>query len=96
MPPQENQKPKIVTLEDVWKLYLLLKHAISPKPLKDAEEEIIYILDNLKDGTMRQAIGILYEKNDYDPFTTILMFLNGLRYWGFVDFVGFIRGLAHA
>lgn len=96
MPPQESQEPnKIVTLDDIWKLYHLLKHAISEKPLQNADEEISHIFDNLRDGTMKQAVGIIYGKEEFDPFTTILMFLDGLRFWGFGNFVSFVRGITH-
>lgn len=83
-----------MTLDLAWQMFGLLKHAMSEKLPKNVEEELNYIMDHAKDGTMRKCVELMYDHPDTsNPFETILMFMRGIQKNEFMTFIAFIRGL---
>jgi hypothetical protein len=80
------------------RLYTLLEHAIDPTLLDEMEDEISYMMDNARDGTMQEAVTLMYDDppDGFNPFETVLLFIQGIKITGFLPFVHFLKGFTNA
>ena len=84
-------KPKKLNLEEMWKVYLFLRHA-----LEDDEEVNVYsVILNSEPRFLLEALRVLYDNkvtmdNEYN---FIKLFSEGLESNDFSEFVNIVRGL---
>lgn len=85
---------KTYNLNSIWNVYRLLEPSISPI---STDDEITYIMEHAQDGTMLQAVCLVYDQlpDNINPFTIALLFLRGMDEINLVDFIEFIRALSH-
>jgi len=84
-------KPKKLNLEEMWKVYLFLRHA-----LEDDEEVDVYsVILNSEPRFLLEALRVLYDNKVTmdNAFNFIKLFSEGLESNDFSDFVNIVRGL---
>lgn len=90
-------KPKKLTLREIHKLYLLLRHSIPEKEEPYLLNEIEKMV-NMMEGeqVLIKAVEILFPKlkvNKDNPFELLLLFIRGLKYNDFFDYASFVKGI---
>lgn len=87
--------PKKLSIKEMWDLYLTLK------PGLDKEEavlidEVISIMEKIDTASFKDSLGIMFGENfpkEQSPIEFALMFTNGIKSTGILDFASMIRGL---
>ena len=87
--------PKKLSIRDTWTLYLTLKAGL------DKEEtllidEVIRIMERIDTASFKDSLGIMFGEDfpkDQSPIEFALMFTNGIKSTGILDFAHMIRGL---
>lgn len=92
---KRKQKPKKLNLRQVHSLYLLLRHALPEEEERYLINEVEYILEHSKQGTLRKAVEILYGKvpENLNGLMALDLFTKGIIENNFFEYVHFVRNL---
>lgn len=91
-----NIKPKKLTLQEMWSLYLMLKDSMSDKEF--LIDEVDDMLDKMAPDVFIKSLVIMYPKYDATKFlpvehlTNFIAGLKSSRLFEFVKFIEAIRG----
>ena len=90
-------KPKKLTLREIHKLYLLLRHSLPEKEESYLIDEIERMVSMMEGGeVLVRSVQILYPRakiNKNNPLELLLLFIQGLKQNEFFDYVSFINGI---
>lgn len=90
-------KPKKLNIQEIHKLYLLLRSCLPQKEEMYLIDEIEKIVGMMESGeTLIQAVEIMYPKNKINkenPLEILLLFIRGLKQNEFFEYAIFINGI---
>ena len=92
-------KPKKLTLDEMWKLYRIIKPSLQSEQKDRLIDEIEAMLDNAPSGMVRSSLSVLYAKperfSDANPLEFLLLFVVGIKKNKFFKFVEFMSELSN-
>lgn len=79
----------------MWDLYLTLKSGLDTEK-ELLIDEVIYLMERIDTLSFKKSLGIMYEDFDKElsPIEFALMFTNGIKSTGILDFAYMIRGFS--
>ena len=90
---QMTLNPKKLSIENMCKLYLILKFGLSSKE-KFVMDEVISIMENIDTVSFKSSLRVMYGKDfpkDLSPIEYAAMFIKGLNRNKFFDFCAFME-----
>lgn len=90
-------KPRKLTLREIHKLYLLLRHSLPEKEEQYLIDEIEAMVGRMKSGiALVKAVEIMYPNKDFNhnnPLEILLLFIKGMKQNEFFDYVVFVKNI---
>jgi hypothetical protein len=88
-------KPKHLSIKEMWDLYLTLKPGLESEE-DFLVDEVMSIMEKIDTASFKTSLGIMFGRDfpkEQSPIEFALMFTNGIKETGILDFAHMIRGL---
>lgn len=87
----------MMTLQEIHKLYLLLRDYLPEKEEKYLLDELIAIFERAEPGTISKCLEIMYpSRQPRDTLDGVKMFVEGIKKNEFFEYVSFVNTIKHA